>query len=80
MTLKDTITSTFVPVHREGWRFVAIFAVIALVLFWLGAEVLGWIGVILTAWCAYFFRDPEHLLAALHFRPDVLGAYAGRDP
>ncbi len=61
MTLKDTITSTFVPVHREGWRFVAIFAVIALVLFWLGAEVLGWIGVILTAWCAYFFRDPERV-------------------
>ncbi len=61
MTLKDTITSTFVPIHREGWRFVAIFAVIALVLFWLGAEVLGWIGVILTAWCAYFFRDPERV-------------------
>ena len=46
------------PMHREGYRFVAIFAAITLVLFWLW-EPLGWIGVGLTVWCYYFFRDPK---------------------
>jgi phosphatidylserine decarboxylase len=27
-------------------------------LFWLAAP-LGWLGVLATAWCAYFFRDPQ---------------------
>ena len=51
--------STFVkPVHREGYRFIAIFAAVTLVLF-LIADFLGWIGVGLTVWCYYFFRDPD---------------------
>lgn len=45
------------PMHPEGWRFVAIFAAIALVLFFVWAP-LGWIGTGLTVWCYYFFRDP----------------------
>lgn len=53
----DTIRSVLVPLHREGWRFVAIFLVATLVLFWIW-EPLVWIGLVLTAWCAYFFRDP----------------------
>jgi len=57
----DSIMSIFVPVHREGYRFIAIFAAITLVLFWLLPDVFGWIGVILTLWCAYFFRDPRAL-------------------
>jgi phosphatidylserine decarboxylase len=61
MSLFDTIASTLAPVRREGWPFLAIFAAIALVLFWLGAGFLAWIAVILTAWCAYFFRDPERV-------------------
>lgn len=61
MSIVNSITSSLAPVHREGWRFVAIFAAVALVLFWIGADILGWIGVILTAWCAYFFRDPERV-------------------
>ena len=49
--------STFLkPMHREGYRFVAVFAAATAVLFWL-AEPLGWIGVCLTVWCYYFFRD-----------------------
>jgi phosphatidylserine decarboxylase len=56
----DSILSTLTPIHREGHRFIAIFAVITLALFWL-LPPLGWIGVILTAWCAYFFRDPERV-------------------
>ena len=55
MTMLDTFLK---PMHREGYRFVAIFAAITLVLFWLW-EPLGWIGVGLTVWCYYFFRDPK---------------------
>jgi len=54
-----TMLGTFIkPMHREGIRFVAIFAAVTLVLFWL-SNVLGWIGVLLTVWCYYFFRDPQ---------------------
>ncbi|GAA6201437.1 phosphatidylserine decarboxylase [Aquicoccus sp. SU-CL01552] len=53
--------STFIkPMHREGIRFVAIFAAVTLGLF-LISDVLGWIGVGLTVWCYYFFRDPERV-------------------
>lgn len=53
--------STFVkPMHREGYRFVAIFAAATAVLFFI-AEPLGWIGVCLTVWCYYFFRDPQRV-------------------
>jgi len=45
------------PLHPEGWKFVAIFAIATALLFWLWTP-LGWIGVVLTLWCAYFFRDP----------------------
>ncbi len=51
--LKDVLT----PIHPDGWRFIAIAAVAALLLFWLWTP-LGWLGVIVTLWCAYFFRDP----------------------
>ena len=51
--------STFVkPMHKEGLKFVGIFAAITVVLF-LISDVLGWIGVVLTIWCYYFFRDPK---------------------
>ena len=53
------MASTFIkPVHREGYKFISIFAAVTVVLF-LMSEVLGWIGVILTVWCYYFFRDPQ---------------------
>jgi phosphatidylserine decarboxylase len=61
MSIIDSVTNSFAPIHREGWRFIAIFAGITLFLFWLGFIPLGWIGVVLTAWCAYFFRDPERV-------------------
>lgn len=54
-----TMLGTFLkPMHPEGYRFVAIFAAIAFVLFWIW-EPLGWVGVGLTVWCYYFFRDPK---------------------
>ncbi|MBI2719676.1 MAG: phosphatidylserine decarboxylase [Rhizobiales bacterium] len=61
MSIANSIRQALVPVHREGWRFVAIFAAATLVLFWLDLSFLGWIGVVATGWCAYFFRDPERV-------------------
>ena len=61
MSIVNSITASFVPIHREGYRFIAIFAAVTLVLFWLDWSVLAWIGVVATAWCAYFFRDPERV-------------------
>ena len=52
-----TMDAVLKPMHREGWKFVAIFAVATLVLFFVW-EPLGWLGVVLTIWCYYFFRDP----------------------
>jgi phosphatidylserine decarboxylase len=44
--------------HREGYRFVAIAAVITFI-FLLINNYLGLIGLIITIWVYYFFRDPE---------------------
>jgi phosphatidylserine decarboxylase len=45
------------PIHKDGWRFIAIFAVLTALLWWLWPP-LGRLGVLATAWCIYFFRDP----------------------
>jgi phosphatidylserine decarboxylase len=60
MSLVKTIQNAFVPVHREGWPFVAGFAVLALLLGLVSVH-LFWIGAILTGWCAFFFRDPQRV-------------------
>jgi phosphatidylserine decarboxylase len=47
-----------VPIHREGWPFIALFAAVNLLAFLLAA----WLGLLLlplTIWCVAFFRDPE---------------------
>ena len=54
------------PIHREGHKFVAIFFAISVGLFFI-AEPLGWVGLLLTAWCLYFFRNPDR------FIPDEAG-------
>ncbi|SDB43629.1 phosphatidylserine decarboxylase [Bauldia litoralis] len=53
----DSIRSMLVPIRKEGWPFIAIFFVIALLLGLLW-QPLFWIGLALTGWCVYFFRDP----------------------
>ena len=55
--LLQTIKSIITPIHSAGYVFIAIFAVVALVLGLLWAP-LGWVGLVLTLWCVYFFRDP----------------------
>jgi phosphatidylserine decarboxylase len=61
MSIAKSVSEILVPIHREGYRFVAIFAAVTLVLFWLNTGPLAWAGVVLTLWCAYFFRDPERV-------------------
>lgn len=57
-----TMWGTFLkPMHPEGYRFVAVFALATLALFLLWAP-LGWIGLGLTVWCYYFFRDPRRVV------------------
>ena len=58
--LLETIKSVFVPIHPAGYPFIAGFAVVALV-FALISSFLGWIGLIATAWCIYFFRNPQRV-------------------
>ena len=60
MSLTDTITKTLVPIHREGWPFVAIAGAATVLVGWF-VDPLFWIGLILTAWVAYFFRDPPRV-------------------
>ncbi|NGO63230.1 phosphatidylserine decarboxylase [Rhizobium daejeonense] len=60
MDLFDSIRKSIVPVHKEGYPFVAAFFVASLILGWI-FEPLFWIGFVLTLWCAYFFRDPERV-------------------
>jgi phosphatidylserine decarboxylase len=61
MSIAKSISEVLVPIHREGYRYIAIFAGVTLVLFWLNFGPLAWVGVLLTLWCAYFFRDPERV-------------------
>ena len=48
----------FPKLHKEGYRFLAIAAVITFILL-LISNFLGIISLVLTTWIYYFFRDPE---------------------
>ena len=50
-----------VPIHREGWPFIALFALVT-VLLWLLWTPLLWPGVAASLWCVYFFRDPDRVV------------------
>ena len=60
MSLVDTVKNAFVPIHKEGYPFIGAFGVVTLLL-GLFSTNLFWIGLVLTAWCAYFFRDPVRI-------------------
>lgn len=49
------------PIHREGYPFIASFAVVAFLASWLVSTALGVALFGLTAWCVAFFRDPERV-------------------
>ena len=56
----ESIRRLLVPVHREGYPFIAIGVVLALVLGHVWTP-LGWLFGLLTLWVCYFFRDPERV-------------------
>ncbi|HTI85972.1 MAG TPA: phosphatidylserine decarboxylase [Alphaproteobacteria bacterium] len=47
-------------IHREGFPFIAGFAIATVVLFLIWRP-LGWVGVVATVWCVWFFRDPDRV-------------------
>ncbi|MGA0531449.1 phosphatidylserine decarboxylase [Hansschlegelia sp. KR7-227] len=63
MALDDisaSIRKAMVPIHPEGRKFIAVFAIIAVILFLIW-QPLGWIGTAATIWCALFFRNPDRV-------------------
>lgn len=57
----ETILSIFVPIHREGHKFILLFGLITVMFILTGINFLIVSGIILTVWCVYFFRDPERV-------------------
>ncbi len=60
MHLLDSIRKLFVPIHREGYIFIAIAAALSVILGHLWSP-FGWVGLIVTIWICYFFRDPARV-------------------
>jgi len=60
MSVTSSIRNALIPIHPEGYKFIAAFFVGAIVLGWLW-DPLFWLGMLLTAWCAWFFRDPPRV-------------------
>ncbi len=61
MSIVNSLRDAMVPIHKEGFRFIAVFAVVTILLAFVW-QPLFWIGLILTIWCALFFRDPERVV------------------
>ena len=57
MSVYDSIRQTMVPIHKEGYPFIIITAILTVVLAHLWSP-FGWIGAIITVWMCVFFRDP----------------------
>lgn len=55
------LANFLIPIHREGWRWLAVFGAVAA----LGGALFGgwlfWPLLVAFLWCAYFFRDPPRL-------------------
>ncbi|MBU2582490.1 MAG: phosphatidylserine decarboxylase [Alphaproteobacteria bacterium] len=56
----ESLTRHFVPVNSEGHKFLAIGAVVTLLVF-LVSSVLGLVAAIATFYVGYFFRDPDRV-------------------
>ena len=50
----------FPKIHNEGYKFLAIFVLATIVLYFIHGF-LGFVGFVLTIWVYYFFRDPERI-------------------
>lgn len=57
----DALKLVSFAIHKEGYKFIAIFAIITVLLMFL-SNILGLVGIIATLWCVFFFRDPERVV------------------
>ena len=65
MTIIDSIkTSMLVPIHSAGIPFIAIFAILTVIMGWFWSP-LYVLGLVLTFWCIYFFRNPVRVTPIL---------------
>ena len=60
MTMPEHLKGVLIPIHPKGWPFIGIAFAASLVLGLL-AGWLFWLGLLVTAWMAYFFRDPPRV-------------------
>ena len=56
----ETIADHFVPIHSDGHKFLAVGLGLMLLGFLVWSP-LGWLFALLTAWLAFFFRDPDRV-------------------
>ena len=61
--ISDLLKVVLVPIHKEGFKFILIFAFVTILLSLMN-NTLGTIGLVLTVWCVFFFRDPERFTPA----------------
>ena len=59
--LLDALKLVTFPIHKEGYKFIFIFAIATAILA-LISNFLGLIGLVATLWCVFFFRDPERFV------------------
>ncbi len=57
----DAVKLVTFPIHKEGYKFILIFALVTAILALLSST-LGLIGIVATLWCVFFFRDPERII------------------
>jgi phosphatidylserine decarboxylase len=57
----DALKLVYFPIHKEGFKFILIFALVTILLALLN-NTIGLIGLVLTLWCIFFFRDPERVI------------------
>jgi phosphatidylserine decarboxylase len=60
MSVIASVRAQLVPIHREGYPFIAVFAIAAVLLFLVWPP-LGTLGLLATLWVVYFFRDPPRV-------------------
>ena len=60
IVLPEYLQRVIVPIHRDGWRFIAGGLLVTVLLAWLAGP---WclLALLPTAWMTYFFRDPPRV-------------------
>jgi phosphatidylserine decarboxylase len=61
MSVYDSVRQTLVPIHKEGYPFIIVSAILTIVLAHLWSP-FGWTGAIVTVWMCFFFRDPARAI------------------